>query len=388
MTHIFHVHVPDAAVSCIVGSGGVVIQELMQRSGAHITITENGEYAQGTSNRIVSITGSQQSAEQALALVLPKIPGKGKRCKYFALGGCPNLKCQFIHIEERVNSKATPTFASQNPILPKPTATAPTSLSSKATTRRQLQSGEGSPDVPHRLEHKGAGGTSSDRLVVAHGGLKTQTPCKSPGNLTVTFKSTGGGSALEVPTEYKGIIGEREAHVRACTCQACSYRVKRPEIKCSYGSKCSQRDCRFRHPSPSYSGSTKRLAGDEIRMCRFRILCTDNKCEFAHPPPALKCCARRHEAPASMLVCVCMYIICMYVTSSLRPHTPQGERRKVEPKRRGCRLSSLRCTLSAPVYICVSAYCYICVCILQYTLSIQLLEAEVHVISYKRVMLN
>jgi hypothetical protein len=61
MTHQFHVQVPDAAVSSIVGSGGVVIKEFMQRSGAQITISEEGEYAQGTSNRIVSITGSQST---------------------------------------------------------------------------------------------------------------------------------------------------------------------------------------------------------------------------------------------------------------------------------------------------------------------------------------
>jgi hypothetical protein len=278
-----------------------------------------------------------------------------------------------------VNRNATPTSASQNPSLHIPTATALTSLNSKAT-RRQLQCGKGSPDVPHRLEHNGAGGTSSDRLVVAHGGLKTQTtckshgnltvtikgtgggsvPCKSPGNLTVIIKSTGGGSDQQVPTEYKAIIGEGETNVRACTCKACSYRVKNPAKKCPYGSKCSQSDCGSGHPSPSYSGSTKRLAGDNSRMCRDRILCTDKECEYAHPTPALKCCARRHDAPASMLVCVCMYIMCMYVTSSLRPHTPQGERREVKLKRRGCRLSRLRCTLSAPVYICVRILLYMC----------------------------
>ena len=80
---------------------------------------------------------------------------------------------------------------------------------------------------------------------------------------------------------------------RACTCQACSYRVQSPATNCRYGSNCSRGDCRFAHPSPSYSGATKRLAGDEIGRCRYGILCNDIRCEFAHPSPSLKCHARQ-----------------------------------------------------------------------------------------------
>jgi len=70
----YTIQVPDAAVSSILGRGGVVIKELMQQSGAQIKISQKGEYAPGTSNRIVSITGSQQSAQLAHTLVQSKLP--------------------------------------------------------------------------------------------------------------------------------------------------------------------------------------------------------------------------------------------------------------------------------------------------------------------------
>ena len=72
-----------------------------------------------------------------------------------------------------------------------------------------------------------------------------------------------------------------------CRCQACSYRVERPEKECKYGSKCGKSECRYAHPSPSCS--TKRRAGRETGRCRYGIRCNDIRCEFSHPSPARKC---------------------------------------------------------------------------------------------------
>lgn len=69
----YTVHVPDAVVPAIVGRGGIVIKEMMQQSGAQIKISQKGEYAPGTTNRIVSIIGPQQSAQFAHTLVQSKI---------------------------------------------------------------------------------------------------------------------------------------------------------------------------------------------------------------------------------------------------------------------------------------------------------------------------
>jgi len=57
----------------ILGRSGIVIKEMMEQSGAQIKISQKGEYAPGTTNRIVSITGSQQSAQFAHSLVSAKI---------------------------------------------------------------------------------------------------------------------------------------------------------------------------------------------------------------------------------------------------------------------------------------------------------------------------
>jgi hypothetical protein len=84
--------------------------------------------------------------------------------------------------------------------------------------------------------------------------------------------------------------GGRERERRGpCECQACSYRVKCPEKQCMHGSKCSQSNCPFAHPSPSYRGSKKRKAGDDKGRCRYGIRCNDSGCEFSHPSPVLKC---------------------------------------------------------------------------------------------------
>ena len=68
------IQVADHIVPAILGRGGAVIKEMMEQSGAVIKVSQKGEYAPGTTNRIVTITGPQASAAHAHQLVLSKIP--------------------------------------------------------------------------------------------------------------------------------------------------------------------------------------------------------------------------------------------------------------------------------------------------------------------------
>ncbi len=70
------VQVADHIVPAILGRGGAVIKEMMELSGAVIKVSQKGEYAPGTTNRIVTITGSQSAAAHAHQLVIAKIPAQ------------------------------------------------------------------------------------------------------------------------------------------------------------------------------------------------------------------------------------------------------------------------------------------------------------------------
>ncbi len=66
---VYTLQVPDHVVPAILGRGGAVIKEFMDQSGANIKISQKGEYAPGTSNRMITITGNQQQASHAHQLV-------------------------------------------------------------------------------------------------------------------------------------------------------------------------------------------------------------------------------------------------------------------------------------------------------------------------------
>ena len=57
----YTLYVPDSAIPSMVGRGGVIIKEMQQQTGATIKISQKGEYAPGTMNRIVTITGTPQA---------------------------------------------------------------------------------------------------------------------------------------------------------------------------------------------------------------------------------------------------------------------------------------------------------------------------------------
>jgi hypothetical protein len=70
----YSLHVPDHVVPAILGRAGAVIKEMMDQSGATIKVSQKGEYAPGTTNRVISIIGSQHAASYAHQLVSAKIP--------------------------------------------------------------------------------------------------------------------------------------------------------------------------------------------------------------------------------------------------------------------------------------------------------------------------
>ena len=65
--------VPDSMIGSLLGRGGQTLSELQLISQADIKISQRNEFIPGTTNRIVTIIGSQQSCETAHALINQKI---------------------------------------------------------------------------------------------------------------------------------------------------------------------------------------------------------------------------------------------------------------------------------------------------------------------------
>jgi RNA-binding protein Nova len=62
------------SLSISVGRGGANIKEIIEVSGAGIKVSQKGEYAPGTQNRTITITGAAHAASYAHQLVSAKIP--------------------------------------------------------------------------------------------------------------------------------------------------------------------------------------------------------------------------------------------------------------------------------------------------------------------------
>ncbi|XP_077221322.1 binding to TOMV RNA 1L (long form) isoform X2 [Tasmannia lanceolata] len=65
--------VADEHIGAVVGRGGRSIMEITQASGARIKISDRGDFMSGTSDRKVTITGSQASIRAAEAMILHKV---------------------------------------------------------------------------------------------------------------------------------------------------------------------------------------------------------------------------------------------------------------------------------------------------------------------------
>ena len=80
------------------------------------------------------------------------------------------------------------------------------------------------------------------------------------------------------------------------TCTGCTYKPLVAKTNCTYGSKCTNKDCKFAHASPAGS---QRTAGSESKPCKSGIACTRADCKFAHPSPARKCLQADNKVDAN-----------------------------------------------------------------------------------------
>ncbi|KAI5344336.1 PREDICTED: BTR1 [Prunus dulcis] len=71
--------VADSHIGLVVGRGGRTIMEISQASGARIKISDRGDFMSGTTDRKVTITGSQRAIRAAESMILQKVAYASER---------------------------------------------------------------------------------------------------------------------------------------------------------------------------------------------------------------------------------------------------------------------------------------------------------------------
>ncbi|KAK7268490.1 hypothetical protein RIF29_21189 [Crotalaria pallida] len=71
--------VADEHIGLVVGRGGRNIMDISQNSGARIKISDRGDYISGTTDRKVTITGSQRAIRIAETMILQKVAYANER---------------------------------------------------------------------------------------------------------------------------------------------------------------------------------------------------------------------------------------------------------------------------------------------------------------------
>ncbi|XP_068645564.1 protein BTR1-like isoform X1 [Aristolochia californica] len=71
--------IADEHIGAVVGRGGRNIMEISQASGARIKISDRGDFISGTSDRKVTITGSQASIRMAESMIMQKVSVNAER---------------------------------------------------------------------------------------------------------------------------------------------------------------------------------------------------------------------------------------------------------------------------------------------------------------------
>ncbi|PQQ05415.1 protein BTR1 isoform X1 [Prunus yedoensis var. nudiflora] len=71
--------VADSHIGLVVGRGGRTIMEISQASGARIKISDRGDFMSGTTDRKVTITGSQRAIRAAESMILQKVSYASER---------------------------------------------------------------------------------------------------------------------------------------------------------------------------------------------------------------------------------------------------------------------------------------------------------------------
>ncbi|KAJ0243916.1 hypothetical protein HA466_0199000 [Hirschfeldia incana] len=71
--------VADEHIGLVLGRGGRNIMEITQMTGARIKISDRGDFMSGTTDRKVSITGSQRAIQQAETMIKQKVDSASER---------------------------------------------------------------------------------------------------------------------------------------------------------------------------------------------------------------------------------------------------------------------------------------------------------------------
>ena len=71
--------VPDVLVGAILGKSGQIIRDMAMRSGAKFKFSDKNEYAAGTTDRILTITGDMSQAETAYSLMNERVELAGNQ---------------------------------------------------------------------------------------------------------------------------------------------------------------------------------------------------------------------------------------------------------------------------------------------------------------------
>lgn len=67
------INIPEAQIGNILGKSGVILREIISLSGAKVTISNKGEYAEGTTDRIVTVKGNIATAHCAATFIHHKL---------------------------------------------------------------------------------------------------------------------------------------------------------------------------------------------------------------------------------------------------------------------------------------------------------------------------
>ena len=72
-SHLLKMLCPNTAIGSIIGRGGSVINELNQKTGARIRLSQNQDFFPLTNDRVISISGDLESLETAIAELITRI---------------------------------------------------------------------------------------------------------------------------------------------------------------------------------------------------------------------------------------------------------------------------------------------------------------------------
>jgi hypothetical protein len=72
-SHLLKMLCPNTAIGSIIGRGGSVINELNQKTGARIRLSQNQDFFPMTNDRVISISGDLESIETAIGELITRI---------------------------------------------------------------------------------------------------------------------------------------------------------------------------------------------------------------------------------------------------------------------------------------------------------------------------